>query len=522
LIQSGFVNQATELMDKFKSEHEQLHQTDINSIYSIKTPAQLNENEIAQNFRKIKQTVRISSFSLELIISYLIENKFNLILSILAHYIDIRVLPGPPNENAHLEYTALTGISEEINDEPILWGLLPELVPKELETPEEPDKPDEPQQKKRKLFENIDFETIASKIPLPKPNEETVLKYREDLQKAVPANANQLPSICCYTFLNTYRNLNTIELSKDCSMAAAGFSDSLIKLWDVDQCHSTLFGTVLQAPDGSEKRGDGSYEILPGHSGPIFSLAFSPDSNFLLSASEDSTIRLWSMETRTNLVCYKAHTCAVWDVDFSPLGYYFASASHDRTARLWSTDHIFPLRVFAGHLSDVDCVKFHPNCNYLATGSSDNSVRLWELKSGECVRLFTAHSGAIYALAFSPDGRFLASAGEDGNINIWDLPSGKRVKCLTGHHSTIWSLSFSQEGTLLASGSADMSVKLWEIDKAALLYTKPPDKMHGVKKVTNSSPELVKSFSTLQTPIYSVKFTNRNLLMASGVFIKDP
>lgn len=71
-------------------------------------------------------------------------------------------------------------------------------------------------------------------------------------------------------------------------------------------------------------------------------------------------VRLWSMETKTNLVCYKGHNYPIWDVDFSPLGYYFASASHDRTARIWSTDHIFPLRVLAGHLSDVD-VKSNTN-----------------------------------------------------------------------------------------------------------------------------------------------------------------
>ena len=65
-------------------------------------------------------------------------------------------------------------------------------------------------------------------------------------------------------------------------------------------------------------------------------------------------MRLWSLETKTNLVCYKGHNYPVWGVDFSPLGYYFATCSHDKTARLWSTNHILPLRIFAGHLSDVD------------------------------------------------------------------------------------------------------------------------------------------------------------------------
>lgn len=67
-----------------------------------------------------------------------------------------------------------------------------------------------------------------------------------------------------------------------------------------------------------------------------------------------STVRLWSLDTYTNLVCYKSHNYPIWDVEFGPYGFYFATASHDKTARLWSCDHINPLRIFAGHLSDVN------------------------------------------------------------------------------------------------------------------------------------------------------------------------
>jgi transcription initiation factor TFIID subunit 5 len=106
--------------------------------------------------------------------------------------------------------------------------------------------------------------------------------------------------------------------------------------------------------------------------GPVYGLSFSPDSQFLLSCSQDSTVRLWSMATKTNLVCYKVffnlthviefnyqgHVGPVWDVAFGPLGYYFATAGHDKCALLWSTNHVYPLRVFSGHISDVNVWPF--------------------------------------------------------------------------------------------------------------------------------------------------------------------
>lgn len=65
-----------------------------------------------------------------------------------------------------------------------------------------------------------------------------------------------------------------------------------------------------------------------------------PFRNYLLSSSEDGTVRLWSLQTFTCLVGYKGHNYPVWDVSFSPHGYYFVSGGHDRVAR-WETTHLW-------------------------------------------------------------------------------------------------------------------------------------------------------------------------------------
>lgn len=117
---------------------------------------------------------------------------------------------------------------------------------------------------------------------------------------------------------------------------------------------------------GKERR------VLKGHAKAVYACTFSPDAQYLISCSADSTsknylfynsyslaytfliVRLWSTKTWTCLVSYQGHNYPVWDVKFSKHGHYFASGSADKTARLWSTDHYQPLRIFAGHLSDVD------------------------------------------------------------------------------------------------------------------------------------------------------------------------
>ncbi|XP_063901545.1 transcription initiation factor TFIID subunit 5-like [Zophobas morio] len=355
------------------------------------------------------------------------------------------------------------------------------------------------------------------RIPLPKLTEREVTRRVNAFQESsvkVNLSSSSLPSICMYTFFNTNGGMNCMDISEDSSLMAAGFSDSQIRVW-------SLTGTFLYELKSNEELDDledsefdynslfdkstGSLcKTLIGHSGPVFAVKFSPDNRFLISCSEDTTARLWSLELYSNLVCFKGHNYAVWDVDFSPMGTYFATASSDRTARLWNTQYIYPLRIFAGHLGDVDCVKFHPNCNYLATGSSDKTCRLWDVQTGTCVRLFTGHTGTIYTLSISPNGKYLASSGEDKVINVFDLSTGKQFGSFIGHSSSVYSLQFSSDGNMLASASQDNTVRLW--DFAGLDSTPRPSNLQ------------LAAFPTKCTPVVYTRFTRKNVLLAGGFF----
>jgi transcription initiation factor TFIID subunit 5 len=40
---------------------------------------------------------------------------------------------------------------------------------------------------------------------------------------------------------------------------------------------------------------------LSGHAGPVYAVDFSPDHQFVFSASADHTVRLWNMELKVGI-----------------------------------------------------------------------------------------------------------------------------------------------------------------------------------------------------------------------------
>ncbi|PWN53954.1 putative platelet-activating factor acetylhydrolase ib alpha subunit [Violaceomyces palustris] len=217
------------------------------------------------------------------------------------------------------------------------------------------------------------------------------------------------------------------------------------KIMELEAKASALQEELASAP--SSKRAAGltdwvprntSRHTLQGHRSPVTKVAFHPIFSQLLSASEDSTIKVWDWETGEFERTLKGHTKAVQDIDFDSKGNFLVSCSSDLTIKVWDpTNDWKNVKTLYGHDHSVSSVRFLPGDDFIVSASRDKTVKIWEMASGYCTRTFHGHAEWVRSVIPSEDGRWLVSCSNDQTSRLWEVSSGESKLELRGHEHVV-------------------------------------------------------------------------------------
>ncbi|KAF8761063.1 WD domain, G-beta repeat [Rhizoctonia solani] len=202
---------------------------------------------------------------------------------------------------------------------------------------------------------------------------------------------------------------------------------------------------------------------------PALQLPPIPALNSNLAA--DGLIKIWSSYNGNLIRTLEGHQEGLSDVAWSGDSRYVASASDDKTVRIFTLETRHP-ECFRGHTNYVFCVNYNPSSNLIVSGSYDESVKLWDVSRGRCMKTLSAHSDPVMAAGFNRDGTMIVSCSIDGLIRIWDTASGQCLKTLVDEANPVAGhVKFSPNGKFILCCTQDSTIRLWNYHNARCLKT---------------------------------------------------
>lgn len=188
--------------------------------------------------------------------------------------------------------------------------------------------------------------------------------------------------------------INTLALSSDYAIRTGAF-DHEGKLKSTD-------------PEEMKKAALEKYEasLVEGH-------------EVLVSGSDDFTMILWSpLQSNKPVARLTGHQALVNQVMFSPNGQFLASASFDKSVKIWNAKTGKFLSSLRGHVGSVYQIAWSSDSRMICSGSKDSTVKLWELKTRSLKQNLPGHQDEVFAIDWSPNGDSLASGGRDKNLKM--------------------------------------------------------------------------------------------------------
>jgi WD40 repeat protein len=295
-------------------------------------------------------------------------------------------------------------------------------------------------------------------------------------------------------------------------------SDGTIRIWDVDTGRqvdafvsepggdfASLFAGGRRILSEGVTRylsvWDANQTILDMHGADeVYSLAFSPDGNLLLSGGNDGNLSEWDPATHRLLrsisvgeriehlefidsnraMINSTHEVAIWNISTGIKLTRFALSAGRMTAAISQNRFLIAIidnasqelrlvsiangQTLQRHSLPIaaNTLTFSPNGQLVAVGTEDNELFLWNVNQ-KTLAILSGCPRSSRAVAFSADGSYLLEGCTgDGDIYVFSTDSKELKITLRGHRESIKSLQYSPDGSRLVSTSDDGSLRVWD------------------------------------------------------------
>lgn len=191
------------------------------------------------------------------------------------------------------------------------------------------------------------------------------------------------------------------------------------------------------------------------------------DSPTIVSGSNDSTILIWDLSTKTySKKLDDGSKCEI--VSILEISKNVIASSSFWSIRFWDIEKGTEKFVLLGHSRDIINL-INIADNIIASSSRDSSIKLWDIKKKE--EIFTVYSSKSMCPITQIDTGKFAFTSDDNRIILFNYKNKKEIASLKGHTDIILSIVLIKKNKLISLGN-DERVFLWDlVDYTNLVIT---------------------------------------------------
>ncbi|KAJ5117175.1 Polyadenylation factor subunit 2 [Penicillium atrosanguineum] len=202
----------------------------------------------------------------------------------------------------------------------------------------------------------------------------------------------------------------------------------------------------------------------------VTSLGWSHSHEWLISGGQRGDIKYWRPNFNNVETIDDAHHDAVRDLAWAPSDTKFLSASDDTTLKIFDFTSRTCETILSGHNWDVKSCDWHPTKGLLVSGSKDHQVKFWDPRTARCLTTLHSHKNTVTSTRFSRvNNNLLATSSRDQTARVFDLRMMRDICILRGHDKPVSSLTWHPiHSNLISTGAEDGSLYHYLLDEPNL------------------------------------------------------
>ena len=228
---------------------------------------------------------------------------------------------------------------------------------------------------------------------------------------------------------------------------------------------------------------------LTGSPSDIRCISFDKDDKTLHAGTEGGSIYWWDL-TSTKYSAKLSGHLTYWnfiEVASDEEGYYMISGSDDTTVKLWDMRSSKCIQTIKHHTKSVKWAKLSPDGYWVASGGADGNTFITDIRTGKIIYWFEEAGQTITSVEFNPKTYTLTTGWQGKWINYYDLEKFAVINSMKFNTSAVKEIKFydKEDFDFIEWGfyGSDDYIRLinWEKNSQANIYSVPHDTLWDMK-----------------------------------------